>query len=131
MCKVYNQVGSLITIKNHLREHNIDEFKSVKQVIGFQESYATVRQQIISDHILLIEQEKSMLSVELPQLDESIRIKRNEVEQKLLSEQEHQHRMVYDYYLERCSDRDEQYFLVRNYAPVMQIRVELCSISDF
>jgi len=70
MCKVYNQVGSLTTIKNHLRKHNIDEYKSVMEVIGFQENYAAVRQQIISDHILLIEQEKSILSVELPQLDE-------------------------------------------------------------
>jgi len=88
MCQVYNQVGSLTTIKSHLNRHKINEYKSLNELILFQKNYLVARQQILSDHKLLIEQEKSALSVEIVQLDCSMKTKRYEVEQLLLLELE-------------------------------------------
>ena len=61
MCKVYNQIGSLTTIKSHLRVHNVNDYKSVNELINFQKNYSVAREQIISDHKPLIEQEKTRL----------------------------------------------------------------------
>jgi hypothetical protein len=88
MCKIYNQIGSLTTIKTHLHEHNVNEYKSVSELINFQKNYSDVRQQIISNHKLLIEQEKSTLSDEIVQLDYTIQVKKTAVEQQLLLELE-------------------------------------------
>ena len=69
MCKIYNPIGSLTTLKAHLDKHNIRDFKSLKDVIDFQNSYPTHRQQIILQHENLIEQEKSTLQLYLQQLN--------------------------------------------------------------
>ena len=88
MCKVYNPVGSLTAIKSHLKEHDLNEYKSVKQLIYFQKTYPEARRQIISDHQCLIEQEKRMLCIEIAELESSIRTKRSEVEQQFRLQQE-------------------------------------------
>lgn len=86
MCKTYNTIGSLTTLKSHLDENNIHDFKSLKDVIDFQNSYATYRQQIISHHENLIEQEKNMLYTDLQELDTEIAKQREQSEQKLTDE---------------------------------------------
>jgi hypothetical protein len=88
MCKVYNPVGSLTTIKSHLHEHDIYEYKSVNELINFQKNYTTARQQIISNHTLLIEEEKNTLNDEIVRLYHSVNTKKNEIEQELLLELE-------------------------------------------
>ena len=88
MCKVYNSIGSLTTIKSHLYRHNINEFKSLNEVIAFQKSYSTYRQQIISTHELLIDQEKKTLSIDISQLDNSIKAEKINIERELREELE-------------------------------------------
>lgn len=86
MCKVYNQIGCLTVIESHLRDHSINEFKSTNELINFKNNYSAIRQQIISTHKVLIEQEKDNLSIEVEQLNQSIEAKKSEVEQQLLLE---------------------------------------------
>lgn len=86
MCKVYNQIGSLTTIKSHLHKHNVNEYKSVSELINFQKNYSAARQQIISDNRLLVEQEKITLKDNLAQLDNSIKAEKTAIEQHLLLE---------------------------------------------
>ena len=88
MCKVYNSIGSLTTIKSHLHRHNINEFKSLNEVIAFQKDYFTYRQQITSTHEVLIEQEKRTLSIDISQLDNSIKTEKINVERELRNELE-------------------------------------------
>jgi hypothetical protein len=86
MCKVYNTIGCLTTIESHLHEHNINEYRSLNELIDFQNNYSVARQQIISDHKLLVEEEKNTLSDKIAQLDHSIEAKKSALEQQLLSE---------------------------------------------
>lgn len=72
MSRTYNMIGSLSTLKSHLEENNIYDFKSLKEVIDFQSSFTTKRQQLISHHENLIEQEKNKLKTELQLIDETI-----------------------------------------------------------
>lgn len=76
MCKTYNMIGSLTTIKSHLNGNNIHDFKSLKEVIDFQQSYVDQRQQIVTYHENLIEQEKNLLCSDLQQLDKEIETQR-------------------------------------------------------
>lgn len=86
MCRTYNMIGSLTTLKSHLKDNNINDFKSLKEVIDFQSSYPTFRQQLISNHEKLIEQEKNMLNIDLQQLDTTINTQKQQAEKRLLSE---------------------------------------------
>jgi hypothetical protein len=88
MCKVHNSVGSLTDIKSHLRKHNVNEFKSINELINFQKNYSVTQQQIISNHSLLVEQEKNTLSKEIAQLNDSIKIRKSQVEWQLQLELE-------------------------------------------
>ena len=83
MCKVYNTIGSLTAIKSHLRRHNITEFNSLMEVMNFQKNYDAAQQQIMSNHQLLITQEKNKLSTDIPQLNNTIHTKKIEVEEEL------------------------------------------------
>ncbi|MGZ4161200.1 MAG: nuclease-related domain-containing protein [Bacteroidia bacterium] len=67
-------------------EQKIDEYRSINELIHFQKNYSVIRQQIISDHKLLVEQEKNSLNNEIVQLEHSIETKKGEVEQQLLLE---------------------------------------------
>lgn len=86
MSKTYNTIGSLTTLKLRLEENNIYDFKSLKDVIDFQSSYAISRQQLISHHKNLIEEEKSLLNVELKRLDIAIETQRQQTEQMFTDE---------------------------------------------
>lgn len=81
MCRTYNTIGSLTTLKSHLDESNINDFKSLKEVLDFQTSYPALRQQLISYHENLIEQEKNTLDLELQQLSTEIERQRHLSEQ--------------------------------------------------
>ena len=94
MCKVYNSVGCLTAIKSHLLRHNINEFKSLEELIDFQKSYTVVRREITSDHSRLIELEKKTLSEEIEQLKILIQAKKNEVEQNLRLKLENLNRVL-------------------------------------
>ena len=86
MCRTYNTIGSLTTLKSNLEENNIYDFKSLKEVIDFQKSYTIFRQQLISYHENLIEQEKNMLNIDLPNLDTAIETQRQLSVQRLTKE---------------------------------------------
>jgi hypothetical protein len=86
MCKIYNTVGSLTTLKSHLDRNNIYDFKSLKEVVDFQNSYTTYRKQLISNHENLIEQEKNMLKGDLQQLALSIEVQKLQSEKRLTDE---------------------------------------------
>lgn len=86
MCRIYNTIGSLTTLKSHLENNNIHDFKSVKDVIDFQNSYTTLRLQLISYYENLIEQEKNMLNIDLQQLDIAIKTQSQQSEQRLTEE---------------------------------------------
>lgn len=86
MSKIYNTIGSLTTLKSHLEENNIYDFKSLKEVIDFQSSFTTSRQQLILQHKNLIEEEKNALTVELKNLETKIEIQRQQTVQILLNE---------------------------------------------
>lgn len=86
MCRTYNKIGSLTALKLHLEERNVHDFKSLKEVIDFQKSYAIFRQQLISYHENLIEEEKSMLNIDLPDLETAIETKKQESVLRLTNE---------------------------------------------
>jgi hypothetical protein len=86
MSRIFNTIGSLTTLKSHLEESNIYDFKSLKEVIEFQNSYAISRQQLISHHKKLIEEEKKILNVELKDLDTAIETQKRQTEQLLTDE---------------------------------------------
>lgn len=86
MCRTYNTIGSLTTLKSHLENSNIHDFKSLQEVIDFQNSYSAIRQQLISLHENLIDQEKNMLNTDLQQLEEAIQIQKQQSEQRLIDD---------------------------------------------
>mgnify|MGYP001191876902 FL=1 len=86
MSRTYNTIGSLKTLKAHLEESNIYDFKSLKEVIDFQSTFAIYRQQLISHHKNLIEEEKNKLNVELKDLDTAIETQKRQTEQLLTDE---------------------------------------------
>jgi hypothetical protein len=86
MCKVHNSVGCLTTVKTHLRRHNINDFNSINEVINFQKNLSTLRQQIISNHEKLIENEKISLDAEISQLDNAIKADKTHFENSFRSE---------------------------------------------
>jgi hypothetical protein len=86
MCEIYNSIGCLTAIKSHLHKNGINEFKSLNEVRNFQKNYDITIQEIEYKHIALIEQEKSTLKDEISQLQESIKIKKEEVENQIKSE---------------------------------------------
>lgn len=86
MSRTYNTIGSLTTLKSHLKENDISDFKSLKEVIDFQSSFAISRQQLINHHKNLIEEEKTLLNVELKGLETAIESQRKQTEQILTDE---------------------------------------------
>ncbi len=86
MCKVYNQVGCLTTIKTHLKRHGINDFNSLNEVLNFQKNFSTLRQQIILSHEQLIEKEKVTLYTEIFQLDNAIKTDKTHFENSFRSE---------------------------------------------
>ena len=83
MCRTYNTIGSLTTLKRSLEKNNVYDFKSVKEVIEFQKSYLTSRQKLISLHENLIENEKNNLYINLPILKSEVETQRKQTAQQL------------------------------------------------
>jgi hypothetical protein len=71
MCRVFNTIGCLNVIQQHLVSNNLDEFTSLDELIIFQKDYHFKEQQIISDHTLLIQQEKTTLERDIANLTET------------------------------------------------------------
>lgn len=86
MCKIYNSIGSLTTLKTHLDRHKINEFKSLKDVIEFKDSFSYLRQKIISMHENLIEHEQKMLILDLEQLNTTLESQKLQKEKELNDE---------------------------------------------
>jgi len=86
MCRTYNTIGSLTTLKSHLDKSKIHDFKSLKEVMHFQSAYPTIRQELISHHENVIAQEKIILDADLKQLDTAIETKKQQSEQRLTDE---------------------------------------------
>jgi hypothetical protein len=86
MCKVHNSVGCLTTIKTHLKQHNISDFNSLNDLLSFQKNFSNLRQQIISNHEQLIENEKTTLAAEILELDTAIKTDKAHFESSFLSE---------------------------------------------
>lgn len=86
MCKTYNMIGSLATLKSNLEGNNIHDFKSLKEVINFQASYSILRLELISSHEKLIEEEKRTLNVDLQLLDMTIQTEKEKTERRLTVE---------------------------------------------
>lgn len=83
MCKVYNTIGCLTTLENHLKQHNIHDLKSLNNIIEFQNSYLTYRQQIILQHEGLIEKERTEIQLDLKHLDDLIERRKLNVKEEL------------------------------------------------
>jgi len=88
MCIVYNTLGCIRAIDTHLRKNNIDGFTSVDELLGFQKNYASIRQQTIAQHLLIIDREKNTLADETIQLSNFIHSKKSTIEQQLQSQLE-------------------------------------------
>lgn len=86
MCKVYNTVGSLTTIRAHLKQNKIDNFNSTKELISFQNNYAASRQQIISNQKTLITEERNRLGEGILHLENEIKNRKIEMQQKRQTE---------------------------------------------
>ncbi len=86
MCKVYNSVGCLTTVKTHLSRHNINDFNSINEVLNFRQNFLSLRQQIISRHEKLIENERNILETEILNLDTRIKTGKAQFENIFLSE---------------------------------------------
>lgn len=83
MCRVHNTIGCLNTIQFHFVKNNIDEFKSLDELISFRKNYYINEQKIISDHTSLIEKEKITLEKELHELNIFIPKRKNDLKEEL------------------------------------------------
>ncbi len=86
MCKVYNTVGALTTIKARLAQNKIDSFHSVQELISFRDNYSTARQQIISNQKDLTTEERNNLRAGVLQLEQGITNNKIQLRQKLQAE---------------------------------------------
>jgi uncharacterized protein YdcH (DUF465 family) len=86
MCKIHYPVGSLTVVKQQLARNKIDTFHSINELLAFQNSYDSTRQQIISKHTNQLTEERNKLSDEISRLENEITTERQEIEQKLKSE---------------------------------------------
>ncbi|HRP33797.1 MAG TPA: nuclease-related domain-containing protein [Agriterribacter sp.] len=86
MSRTFNTIGSLTTLKSHLEENNIYDFKSLKEVIDFQSSFTISRENLISQHKNLIEEEKNTLNIELKNFETAREAHQQQTEQMLTAE---------------------------------------------
>lgn len=79
-------IGSLATLKSNLEKNDIHDFKSLKEVLSFKNSYPSLRSQLISTHEKLVEEERNLLITDLQQLETNIEKEKHQAEQKLTVE---------------------------------------------
>lgn len=80
MCKTYNTIGSLTTIRSRLADNNIHEFKSLFDLMEFIRKYESEKEQIISNHAKLLEKEKADLELQIAGIENSFLRTVNEVQ---------------------------------------------------
>lgn len=83
MCRVYNTIGCLNTLQLELVKNNIDEFNTLDEIIHFQKNYHLYREQIISNHQKIIEQEKIYIENEISELNNLISERITDLEEEL------------------------------------------------
>jgi len=83
MCQVFNTVGCLNTIIQHLNQNGIYDFKTLPDIIDFQNDYLSIRSQVIIKHENLIEKERNELKLDITQLEELIDQRRSQTENEL------------------------------------------------
>lgn len=71
MCRIYNTIGCLNTIQIQLVKYQVDEFRTLNELIDFRKNYHIEEEEIYSTHRLLIEDEKSILEKELSELNDT------------------------------------------------------------
>lgn len=86
MCKVYNTIGALTTIKTHLRQNNVEGFNSVQELLHFQKEYPLVREQLFSTERALLIEERNKLSAGILKLEEDLLQDKITLEQKFKTE---------------------------------------------
>ncbi|MBS7253258.1 nuclease-related domain-containing protein [Flavobacterium branchiicola] len=72
MCKVYNTIGCLNTLKFDLVNYKVDHFRTLNELVNFQKNYHAGEEQIISNHTLFIEEEKTTLEKDISELNTAI-----------------------------------------------------------
>lgn len=80
MCKIYNTIGSLTTIRSRLSNNNIHEFKSLFDLLEFIDKYESIKQDILINHSELIAKEKSNLEIQIRDLEDSFLKSKNEIQ---------------------------------------------------
>lgn len=95
MSKIYNTIGSLITIQNHLVNNNLDEFHTLTELINFQNNYPTFKQQIILNHTQQIEEEQKILEIDIPNLTATILRNKTKVKEELNQQLEKLDKQIY------------------------------------
>lgn len=83
MCKVYNTIGCLNSIQFNLVNNNIDEFNTLTELINFRKNYYNNEQKIISDHTLLVKNEKANLEKDIAELNIVFTNRRYNLKQEL------------------------------------------------
>lgn len=71
MCKTYNTIGSLTSIRSRLAENNIHDFKSLFDLLDFMDNYESAKQNITANHITAISKEKADLEVRIKNIEDS------------------------------------------------------------
>lgn len=69
MAITYGQVGSLKKVKYYLAKNKIDAFKSLGEIIKFNQNYSTLRGKISDNLKLALLSEKKFLSIEIPEIE--------------------------------------------------------------
>lgn len=109
MCKVHNQVGCLSFVKSYLHQHNLTEFRSINELLAFQNSYGAKRQQILSDAEAAIENEKTKLLSDNQELRNSIEISKSNLNKELLDQLE-----TYNAQLQELSNAENSWKAIVN-----------------
>lgn len=86
MCTVHNTIGSLTAIKKHLLQNYVTGFNSVKELLSFQNNYATSRQQIVSTQTMLLTEERNNLNIRIAELEHELERDKLERKQKFNTE---------------------------------------------
>lgn len=77
MSRIYNTIGSLKAIQIELVKNNIDNFKTIEELLAFKKEYPVTQQNIIRKHNVLIQNEKLKLEKELQQFQATLEDKLN------------------------------------------------------
>lgn len=86
MSRIYKSIGSLSTLKAELSKNDIHEFNSVRSLIDFQNSFHSVKEELLAKHSVQIEREKVVLEEELNALEMDIKLKKEATEQQLIQD---------------------------------------------